>query len=60
MNLCSHNHDEICYETYHCPLCETTIDLENAEKERDDLQEKVDELEETIERCRELCPEGLI
>jgi len=50
MNLCSYNHEEICYEGRDCPLClmvqeydETISDLETEIKE---LQERNEELEE--------------
>jgi len=35
MNLCSANHDEVCYEGRKCPVCDM----------REDLQSAIDELE---------------
>ena len=29
MNLCNKNHDEVCYEGWTCPLCETIAEYEN-------------------------------
>ncbi|MFA6281884.1 MAG: hypothetical protein WCY05_05230 [Candidatus Omnitrophota bacterium] len=40
MNLCSENHDEICFEGRKCPLCEMKDELEN---EIQDLKEKLED-----------------
>lgn len=52
MNLCSNNHDEVCYETRHCPACALHDEQSNLEKEiekRDleinDLQSRLDAYE---------------
>jgi len=42
MNLCSDNHDEICYEGRYCPLCDM----------RDELDESITELEREINDLR--------
>ena len=48
MNLCSSNHDEICYDQKHCPLCEKieeNDDLENdLRKANDEISKLQDEL----------------
>lgn len=46
MNLCSHNHEEICYESRECPCCEFIKEKDAMEKELEQAQEKIDELEE--------------
>jgi len=46
MNLCSHGHEEICFESRKCPMCELEM-----EKER--LQERIDELKSEIEALQE-------
>lgn len=38
MNLCSDNHDAVCYESHKCPVCDT----------REDLQGTIDEMEKEI------------
>ena len=49
MNLCSHKHDEVCYENNSCPVCELISEMDNRikslEGEVKDLEEKVEELE---------------
>lgn len=45
MNLCSNNHDEICFEGRKCPLCEK-IDEHNREVES--LENEIDGLRDTI------------
>ncbi len=48
MNLCSENHDEICYVGRNCPLCqmqdEKNTEIAKLEKENKDLQEENDDL----------------
>ena len=38
MELCSNNHEEVCYEGRVCPVCDM----------RDDLQGNIDELEKEL------------
>lgn len=53
MNICASNHDEVCYEGRHCPVCVVADDL-NADigKYQDkvsELENQIGELEGTIE-----------
>ncbi len=52
MNLCSDNHEEICYEGRNCPLCAAKSDLSDEIKTLkqtiDDQEERIAELEEEI------------
>lgn len=41
MNLCSHFHDEVCYETAKCPVCET---IKEKDKEIDALNDAIGRL----------------
>jgi TolA-binding protein len=38
MELCSDSHDEVCFDSKHCPVCWI----------RDDLEDQIDELNNTI------------
>lgn len=63
MNLCSDDHDEICYEERMCPLCavisekktlEETVgekdeEIKDLNMEVDDLTKQVEELQKKIE-----------
>jgi hypothetical protein len=46
MNLCSDNHDEVCYEGRKCPVCDMREDLQSS---IDDLQKEIEELNNQIE-----------
>lgn len=46
MNLCSHGHEEICFDSRKCPMCEL-------ETEKEGLQERIDELKSEIESLQE-------
>ena len=52
MNLCSEGHDEVCYESRHCPVCEVrddlNIEIETLKSNIGDLEVKVIVLQETI------------
>ena len=63
MNLCSHHHEEICFDGRECPLCaaveekdeeitELNRQVKELIQERDDLQEQVDNLEAADHRRR--------
>jgi transcription initiation factor IIE alpha subunit len=45
MNLCSHWHEEICFDGHRCPMCELKSELEDAQKSIDALKEKIEQLE---------------
>jgi transcription initiation factor IIE alpha subunit len=47
MNLCSHRHEEICYESRNCPLCEAQEEIEKLEEAVSDLESEISELNET-------------
>lgn len=44
MNLCDSGHDEICYDSKNCPLCE-------AQEIMQEHEEKIKELEEDLKTC---------
>lgn len=48
MNLCSHHHEEICYECRKCPLCEVKEQLSSSEKEVSALKDQVQVLENEV------------
>jgi hypothetical protein len=50
MNLCSDDHEEVCYEGRNCPACEVRTDLRSEVK---DLERKVDDLENQIQEINE-------
>ncbi len=53
MNLCSHNHEEICFEDRKCPYCADMMAKTRIIDERDglisDLKEHIRELERRLE-----------
>ena len=46
MNLCDNDHQEVCYEARHCPICTLREDLR---REITELEEKVEKLEAQLE-----------
>jgi hypothetical protein len=42
MNLCSNDHEEVCYEGHKCPACEMRDRRDEAITERDDLAKLLD------------------
>ncbi len=50
MNLCSENHNEVCYETRSCPACSLRDELQRVIDRRDAT---IEELESTIEDLKE-------
>ena len=44
MNLCSNNHQDICYDGNICPLCLIKEELNEAESMIKKLEEDIDEL----------------
>ena len=47
MNICSENHDEICFEGRTCPAC---FKIEEILKDLEDARARILELEELIEK----------
>jgi tetrahydromethanopterin S-methyltransferase subunit G len=49
MNLCDSGHDEVCYESRHCPACsiasEKDDEIASLNERIDDLKKHVEELE---------------
>ena len=45
MNLCSDNHDEVCYEGRKCPVCDMREDLQGA---IDDMEKEIASLKEDL------------
>lgn len=50
MDLCSHEHDEVCYDGKTCPVC-SLRDEKN--EEIDELKAKVEQLESEVESLQE-------
>ncbi len=45
MNLCSKKHSEVCYEDNDCPACELLEQIGELERNLDDAQKEIQELE---------------
>lgn len=45
MNLCSDNHEEVCYESKKCPVCEKIAEISDFEDKIYDLKEEIIKLE---------------
>lgn len=52
MNLCAHNHEEVCYEGRNCPACEAIADLEAANQTIEAREETIKELNEEIDNLK--------
>jgi transcription initiation factor IIE alpha subunit len=46
MELCDDGHDEVCYESRNCPVCQKIEEI-------DKLKDTISELEDEIERLNE-------
>lgn len=44
MKLCEDNHDEVCFESRNCPVCEKEKEIEALEQKISDMREEVREL----------------
>jgi peptidoglycan hydrolase CwlO-like protein len=57
MNLCSEDHDEICFDGRNCPLCElkkeTEADKEDLSNQIDDLKGSIETLEESLNNAED-------
>ena len=62
MNLCSENHDEICFDGHRCPMCvmrdDMQVTLDNRDKTISYLQSDVKDLEEEVEDLTATHKEG--
>ena len=45
MNLCSDDHEEICFESRKCPMCELKMSFK---EENDELQAEIDDLKKQL------------
>ena len=52
MELCSHGHDEICFDGGRCPLCDTIELLRDAERELEQIELKYERLEDDYEKMQ--------
>ena len=43
MYLCDDKHDEVCYESRNCPVCESTKEIDRLQREIEELQEELKE-----------------
>lgn len=46
MNLCSDDHDEVCFEGRKCPACDLKKQVDDCESEITDLKSKIEQLEQ--------------
>ncbi len=44
MNLCSDNHEQICFEGHQCPLCAQIGETEKAREHADELENEIKEM----------------
>ena len=49
MNLCSNKHEEVCYESRKCPVCELAADKDDKIAE---LEDKIAELAAEVEQLQ--------
>ena len=43
MNLCSNGHNEVCYESRSCPVCDKMEEIKDLENQIEKLQGEVEE-----------------
>jgi len=64
MELCDNGHDEICFETVYCPLCEIKEELTNTLADCEELNNKLESVEDNydklVQKVKEVNPELLI
>lgn len=49
INTCSSGHDDVAYDSRHCPLCDAIKERDDLIEEKKSLEEKVSALEEKID-----------
>lgn len=49
INTCSSGHDDVAYDSRHCPLCDAIKERDDLIEEKKSLEEKVAALEEKID-----------
>ena len=49
MELCDSDHEQICYDSVNCPLCEATDKNNDLESEIEELKGKVSELQAEVD-----------
>lgn len=45
MDLCSSNHEKICYNSKRCPVCDLKEEVAEFEKENSELKVRIEEIE---------------
>ena len=54
MNLCSDDHDEVCYEGRHCPACSVRDDTaQQKDNEIDEIKKRISELEAEVDQLHD-------
>lgn len=53
MNICSNEHDEVCYEGHTCPACELR---DNLNSEIEDLKAQIKDLNAEVKELEEYRP----
>lgn len=48
MNLCNHNHEEVCYESNDCPACAYKDEVKDLELTIKNLEKEIEQMESTI------------
>lgn len=53
MNLCSDNHDEVCYDGRRCPACALYSELSSEQQALGFAQNKIEQLEDEVSSLNE-------
>jgi len=53
MEICSSGHEEICFSSHKCPLCEALEEKNDLQKEIKNGEDKIDVLEDQVETLKE-------
>jgi hypothetical protein len=53
MQMCSFNHDEICFEVRKCPLCEANTRIEDLQEQLEQANIQIERLDEKLDQALE-------
>jgi hypothetical protein len=49
MNICDDGHEEIVFSSKACPLCEAQVEIEEHEKQNDNLRVEIESLRDKVQ-----------
>lgn len=58
MNVCENGHEEVCYISNHCPVCEEQENVKKLESEVEELKKEIDNYEKVIGESEQIMAEN--